>query len=100
MRSAYLFPAIAAVGLASVASIGHAVGAQVLAAVAGYVAGVAFTIAASIVVNSCNAARYGRQVWDESVHSDFIDEPAVSGPRRRVRRGVQDRGLHAEGIVR
>lgn len=86
MRSAYLFPAIAAVGLVCVTSLGHAIAAPVFPAVAGYATGVAFTIVASIVVNSCNAARYGRQVWDDQGGMDGVASHAEHMRRDRVRR--------------
>ena len=100
MRSAYLFPAIAAVGLVSVASVGYAIAAPVIPAVAGYAAGVAFTIVASIVVNSCNAARYGRQVWNDQGLSDYVDEPSCYGQSECPWGDIQRSGYHVADMRR
>lgn len=100
MRIAYLFPAIAAVGLVPVVIVGHAIAAPVIPAVAGYAAGVAFTIVASIVVNSCNATRYGRQVWDDRGLSDYVDEPSCYGQSECPWGDVQRSGYHVADMRR
>jgi hypothetical protein len=92
MRGAAHFVAIVVISLALVVGVAFLMGASMLAAGLGCFVGIAVTIGASIYVNTRNANRYGRQVWDECQHLDF-DEPAIGSRRARVRRG-RGRGVH------
>lgn len=92
MRSAYLFAMIAGAGSVAASAIAFAVDLPVYPITIAYAGGVVVSIAASVVVNTRNANRYGRHIWEESQHSDF-DEPVVGSHRVRVRRG-RGRGVH------
>jgi hypothetical protein len=64
MRGAVHFVAIVATSLALVVGAAFLMGASMLAAGLGCFVGIAVTIGASIYVNTRNANRYGRQVWE------------------------------------
>lgn len=100
MRPAYLFPAIAAAGAVIVAGIALAHGAPVSPLVAAYIVGVGLTIFASIIVNSCNTALYGRKTWDESEHSDFVEKPATYRQPESPWGDVQRGGYHCADMRR
>lgn len=93
MRGTFTFAFLLASILVVVAGAAHLAGASIITAVVACVCGAIFTMLAAIIVNTRNAAIYGRTVWDDGQHSDFV-EPELGGRRVRVRRG-RGRGAHA-----
>jgi hypothetical protein len=65
MRGAVHFVALVVISLALVVGVAFLMGASMLAAGLGCFVGLAVTIGASIYVNTRNANRYGRQVWED-----------------------------------
>lgn len=92
MRGAIHFVAIVVISIAMVVGVAFLAGVSPVVAGLAFALGIAVTIGASVYVNTRNANRYGRRVWEEAQHSDF-DEPVVGLHRVRVRRG-RGRGVH------
>jgi hypothetical protein len=90
MRGAVHFVAIVVISLALVVGVAFLTGASMLAAGLGCFVGIAVTIGASIYVNTRNANRYGRQVWEDQGGMDGVPRHANHMRRDRVVR-------HAEG---
>lgn len=87
MRSAYLFAMIAGAGSVTASAVAFAVDLPVYPITIAYAGGVVFSIAASVVVNTRNAAQYGREVWEDQGGMDGFNAEHYKHMRRdRVRR--------------
>jgi hypothetical protein len=93
MRGFVPFLIMIASGAISAVILSAIVGLPIGAVCIGYALGSFTVLLGAIIVNSCNAARYGREVWEEAQHSDFDEPDEIASRRVRVRRG-RGRGFH------
>jgi hypothetical protein len=92
MRGAVHFVVIVVVSVALVVGAAFLAGVSPLVAGLAFALGIAVTIGASVYVNTRNANRYGRQVWEDQGGMDGVARHADHMRRDRVRR-------HAETYV-
>jgi hypothetical protein len=90
MRGAIHFVAIVVISVALVVGAAFLAGVSPVVAGLAFALGIAVTIGASIYVNTRNANRYGRQVWEDQGGMDGVPRHASHMRRDRVVR-------HAEG---
>ena len=81
MRGAIHFVVIVVISVLLVIGAAVLAGVSPVVAGVGFAVGVAVAIAGSIVVNTRNAHRYGRKVWEDLEHSDFTEKaPTYAQP--------------------
>jgi len=89
MRGAIHFVAIGVISVLLVIGAAVLAGVSPVVAGVGFAVGVAVTIGASVYVNTRNANRYGRQVWEDQGGMDGVARHADHMRRDRVVRHTE-----------